>query len=115
MQYRLTILKKNNMENKLIKELLFGFIRIHILYHASKEPIFGAEFQEELTTHGYNISYGTLYPIFHKLEKEGYIKSRKVNVNGKIRKYYSITEVGVEILEKAKIKANELVSELNEK
>lgn len=103
------------MENKLIKELLFGFIRIHILYHASKEPIYGAEFQEELAKHGYNISYGTLYPIFHKLEKEGYIKSNKVNVNGKIRKYYSITEMGIEILEKAKIKANELVSELNEK
>jgi len=101
------------MENKLIKDLLFGFIRIHILYHASKESIYGAKFQDELKTHGYNISYGTLYPIFHKLEKEGYIKSENENVNGKIRKYYTITKEGTVILKKAKVKANELVAELN--
>jgi len=35
------------MENKLIKDLLFGFIRIHILYHASKESIYGAKFQDD--------------------------------------------------------------------
>lgn len=102
------------MENKLIKDLLFGFIRIHILYHASKEPIYGAEFQSELKSHGYDISYGTLYPIFHKLEKEKYISSQNKNVNGKIRKYYTITKKGIEILKQAKLKANELVAELNE-
>jgi len=91
-----------------------GFIRIHILYHASKEPIFGTEFQQELKEHGYDISYGTLYPIFHKLEREGYISSKKENVKGKIRKYYTITNTGADILQEAKIKANELVSELNE-
>ena len=102
------------MENKLIRDLFMGFIRIHILYHASKEPIFGTEFQQELKEHGYDISYGTLYPIFHKLEREGYISSKKENVKGKIRKYYTITNTGADILQEAKIKANELVSELNE-
>ena len=102
------------MENKLIRDLLFGFIRLHILHHASKEPVFGAKFQNELKRHGYDVSYGTLYPIFHKLEKDGYISSEKENVNGKIRKYYSITKEGIAILKNAKVKANELVSELNE-
>jgi len=102
------------MKNKLIKDLILGFIKIHILYHASKEPIYGAEFQNELKRHGYDISYGTLYPIFHRLESEGYIESNKENVNGKIRKYYSITEIGIIILKEAKVKMNELVSELNE-
>jgi DNA-binding PadR family transcriptional regulator len=102
------------MESKLIRELFMGFIRIHILYHASKEPIFGTEFQQKFKEHGYNISYGTLYPIFHKLEKDGYISSKKENVKGKTRKYYTITNAGIVILKEAKIKANELVSELNE-
>ena len=102
------------MENKLIKELLLGFIRIHILYHASKEHIFGAEFQNELKEHGYDISYGTLYPIFHKLEEENLLSSYKENVNGKIRKYYKITVKGADILKVAKIKANELVDEIND-
>ncbi len=102
------------MENKIIKDLMLGFIRIHILYHASKEPIYGSDFQNELKRHGYNISYGTLYPIFHKLESLEYLLSTKEKVNGKIRKYYTITKKGNKILNQAKIKVNELVSELNE-
>ena len=102
------------MENKLIKDLLLGFIKIHILYHASIEPIYGSVFQNELKRHGYDISFGTLYPVFHRLERGGYLKSFKENVNGKIRKYYSITDSGFELLTEAKAKMNELVSELNE-
>jgi len=60
------------------------------------------------------ISYGTLYPIFHKLEEQGYLKSENENVNGKVRRYYETTSNGKKILEKAKLKANELVEELYE-
>ena len=102
------------MKSKLIRDLFLGFIRIHILHHAQKEPVYGSEFKNELKKHGYDISYGTLYPIFHKLEKDGYIISEKEKVKGKIRKYYSITKKGEQILKEAKLKANELVNELNE-
>ncbi len=102
------------MEDKLIKDLLLGFIKVHILYHADKEPIFGQEFQEELHRHGYDVSFGTLYPIFHKLEQQGYLQSTKKNVNGKVRRYYTITENGKTILEKARLQAKELVDELFE-
>lgn len=60
-------------EDKLIRDLLLGFIKIHILHHAAVEEIYGSEFQDELARHGYKISYGTLYPIFHRLENDGYI------------------------------------------
>ncbi len=53
-----------------------GFIRLHILYHAAKEPIYGAEITEELVRHGYRLSQGTLYPTLHMLERLGYLKSR---------------------------------------
>lgn len=102
------------MKDKLLKDLFLGFIKIHILHHANKERIFGQEFNEELQHHGYNISYGTLYPIFHKLEKLNYLKSETENVKGKIRRYYSITKSGKKILEKAKQQAKELVEELYE-
>ncbi len=103
------------MSNELIHNFLLGFIKLHILYHAQKEPIFGQEFKKELKRHGYDISYGTLYPIFHKLEKRGYLKSKQENVNGKIRKYYSITKKGERILKQSKNKAKELFDELFEK
>jgi PadR family transcriptional regulator, regulatory protein PadR len=100
------------MKDKLLTDLLLGFIKVHILYHAQKEKIFGQEFQDELERHGYHVSFGTLYPIFHKLEEEKYLKSIKINVNGKVRRYYQITFKGKKILEKAKKQAKELSDEL---
>ena len=50
------------------RELLSGLIRIHILYHACKELIFGLGMIEELQRHGYKLSAGTLYPMLHGLE-----------------------------------------------
>lgn len=102
------------MEDKLLKDLFLGFIKVHILHHAAKESIYGKEFCEELQRHGYQISYGTLYPLFHKLEEKGYLQSENENVNGKMRRYYTITKNGKKILEKAKIQAKELVEELYE-
>lgn len=84
------------------RKFFLGFIRIHLLYHASKSSIYGVEMIEELRRHGYNISPGTLYPILHSLEKEGFLVSETKNVDGKIRKYYRITRKGERILREAK-------------
>ena len=45
-------------------------------------------------------SDGMLYPVLHRLEKDGYIQSQwKVSDGGRLRKYYRITELGKEALE----------------
>ena len=96
------------------REFFLGFIKIHILYHATKEPIFGVEIAEELSRHGYHLSPGTLYPTLHRLEKEGYlVRSEKV-VGGKVRKYYTATEQGYAVLKEASKKIGELVEEVLE-
>ena len=69
---------------------------------------------KELKNHGYKISAGTLYPILQKMEKTNLLKIEKINVNGKIRKYYQTTSTGKKILNEAKIKAKELFTEINE-
>lgn len=89
-----------------------GFIRIHILYHASKKPIFGLEMIKELSRHGYEVSPGTIYPTLHNLEKEGFLTSEEKLENGKIRKYYRATPAGREILANIRSKLKELVDEV---
>ena len=89
-----------------------GFIKIHILYHAAKEPVFGAELIRELGRHGYHISPGTLYPILHRLLNDGYLVLKEKNVGGKIRKYYRLTSKGKKALEECKEKIRELVDEV---
>jgi len=98
----------------MIRNIFLGFIRIHILYHASKEEIFGTAIMKELKRHGYSISPGTLYPILHSLENQKYLSIRKKVVKGKIRKYYKITGKGISALGKSKEKIRELVSEVLE-
>jgi len=96
------------------RKFFLGFIRIHLLYHASKSSIYGVEMIEELRRHGYNISPGTLYPILHSLEKEGFLVSQSKNVDGKVRRYYRITRKGEKILREAKRKIKELIDEVME-
>ncbi|RJS70815.1 PadR family transcriptional regulator [Methanophagales archaeon] len=100
------------MSDTMMRNIFLGFIRIHILHHANKSDIYGVWIMNELKRHGYSISAGTLYPILHSLEKEGYLKRRDEVVNGKVRKYYRITEKGVNALEEAKPKIKELVEEV---
>ena len=96
------------------REFFLGFIKIHILYHAAKEPICGVEMAEELARHGYRISPGTLYPTLHRLEREGYLESSSKVVNGKVRKYYQATSKGRLVLEQSTKKIRELVNEVFE-
>jgi len=96
----------------MIRDFLLGFIKIHILHHASKEPVYGLWLIEELGRHGYKLSPGTLYPILHKLEQENLLKSYLENVGGKIRKYYKTTPNGIKALSKIKEKINELTKEV---
>lgn len=100
------------MQYPVLRKLFLGFIQIHILHHAKKEPFYGAWMMEELRHHGYEVSAGTLYPILHNLEKEVLLAVEKRLENGKIRKYYAITVKGEEVLEQAKAKINELTSDL---
>lgn len=94
------------------RKFFLGFIRIHILYHASKGEIYGVEMMDELKTHGYEVSPGTIYPILHSLEDEGFLISRGKNMEGKIRKYYKITDEGRQILKEAQGKIKELIDEV---
>lgn len=102
------------MEDKIQRKLFLGFIQIHILYHAKEEPIFGLWMLEELREHGYQMSAGTLYPILHNMEANGLLHKEEKIVEGKVRKYYSITDRGNEVLHEARNKAYELFKEIKE-
>jgi len=49
-------------------------------------------------------SDGMLYPVLHRLEKDGFIRSEwKISEEGRLRKYYKLTDKGREELEKERI------------
>lgn len=96
----------------MIRDFFLGFIKIHILHHANKEPIYGTGIMEELERHGYHVSPGLIYPTLQALEKQGLLKSHREVIHGKVRKYYRITKKGLKLLEKSREKITELVNEV---
>jgi DNA-binding PadR family transcriptional regulator len=96
------------------KDLYSGLIRLHVLYHACQEPIFGAGIIEELARHGYRLSPGTLYPLLHGLEERGYLSSSEETGGRQSRRVYRATPKGRKAMASAKVKVRELFSELLE-
>ncbi len=102
------------MQDKILRKFFLGFIQIHILHHAKEEPLYGVWMIQELKEHGYDMSPGTLYPLLHSMESSGLLEMEERTVDGKVRKYYKITVLGIEVLDEARKKAYELFKEIRD-
>ncbi|HEY2434581.1 MAG TPA: PadR family transcriptional regulator [Vicinamibacterales bacterium] len=96
------------------RNLYNGLIRLHILHHAAEQPIFGQWMIDELGHHGYRLSAGTLYPILHGMEKQGYLVSRLMQKDGRNRRVYRATALGRKALATARKRVQELFGEMFE-
>ncbi|MHA1584857.1 MAG: PadR family transcriptional regulator [Promethearchaeota archaeon] len=99
---------------KILKSFKRSAIMAHILYHTSKESVYGSWLLEELSSHGYKISPGSLYPWLNDLLDQNLLVQTERIVNGKVRKYYDITEQGREEFRALKHFLRELYSEIFE-
>ncbi|MEM8568433.1 MAG: helix-turn-helix transcriptional regulator [Bacteroidota bacterium] len=79
-------------------ELLKGIYPILILKLLNgNSPMYGYQIEKNvriLSDDQFSITQGSLYPILHKLEEKGLIKSFHKEVNNRTRKYYKITTKG---------------------
>ena len=87
------------------KNLMAGSASMMILGLIYREDMYGYQITEKLKEKSDNtfvIKAGTLYPILHSLEKDGFVTSYEKVFNGKLRKYYSITDEGVKEYDREK-------------
>lgn len=78
------------------QDLLSGLVRLHVLHHAAGHEIYGQWVIDELARHGYRLSAGTLYPLLHKMTRDGYLTAREAREGRTVRKLYAITDKGRE-------------------
>lgn len=80
------------------KELLKGSLKSIVLKLLSgNDRMYGYELTqkvEEITGGNIKLTLGALYPVLHKLEKEGALETESVQVNNRTRIYYSLTPKG---------------------
>jgi len=67
---------------------------------------------EEMTGGKMKLTYGALYPILHKLEKDGSLVTSSENFNNRIRIYYSLTPKGHTVVAERIKELNEFIESL---
>jgi PadR family transcriptional regulator PadR len=82
---------------KISKELMKGSTVILILTLLDRKDMYGYEMTKEMEKHSdgvFTLKEGTLYPILHSLESEGFVESYWDEKDGRKRKYYRLTKQG---------------------
>ena len=87
-------------------QLKKGLLELCVLVSLKKEESYGYKIINDISPY-IEISESTLYPILKRLEATGCLTTRSKEYNGRLRKYYMITEAG-----KQKIK--ESIGDLDE-
>lgn len=79
-------------------QMLKGTLEGCILAIIGEKETYGYEISKQLEEYGFGkIAEGTIYPLLLRLEKNGAVESRFIQSDfGPKRKYYSLTEKGLE-------------------
>ena len=101
------------MRTDMRKWLFFGsFVRLHILYWATKKPICGAEILAGLDCHEYRLNARKVTDVLRTLEQEGYLNACTMIVSGKRWNYYEATRKTRQVMEVARKRLLVLAAEL---
>ena len=99
-----------NLENTEV-QMRKGILEFCVLHIISRGEAYASDMLQELTSEKIIVVEGTLYPLLTRLRKAGFVDYKWIESNsGPPRKYYTITEKGLEFLQKLYQTWKELVS-----
>ncbi len=79
-----------------------GWIQLLTLRIIHERPMHGYQLIDEMETRGYvqsgRFETGSIYTILSRMEKRGLLTSEQSTEGGRVRRVYSVTERGVEVL-----------------
>lgn len=104
----------NISRQTILRNAVLGFMRVHVLHHCAEQQVCGLDMTEELRRHGFRVSPGTLYPMLNAMEDAGFLRSVRVIVGGRSRRYYRATRAGEVLLDELRGRVRELVEEILE-
>lgn len=96
----------------LILELRRGTLILLVLSQL-RQSMYGYSLVKKLNDHQIPMDANTLYPLMRRLESQGLLESQWDTGESKPRKYYKITENGLEVLEKTRIYWNTFSQNVN--
>ena len=90
-------------------QLKRGLLDVCVLAAIKNEDSYGYQIIKDMKPY-VEISESTLYPILRRLEAAELLNVRTVEHNGRLRKYYHITRLGLKRIEAFKEEWKEMVS-----
>ena len=93
-------------------QLKRGLLEVCVLAAIKNEDSYGYQIIKDIKPF-VEISESTLYPILRRLEAAEMLTVKSMEYNGRLRKYYSITEKGLERIESFKKEWDEIISIYN--
>lgn len=90
-------------------QLKRGLLDVCVLASIRKEPSYGYQIIKDIRPY-VDMSESTLYPILRRLEAAQCLTVQSSEHNGRLRKYYQITQTGIERLETFKTEWAELIN-----
>ena len=97
------------MGKKLDVQLKRGLLDVCVLAAIRTADSYGYQIIRDMKPY-VEISESTLYPILRRLESQDLLTVRTAEHNGRLRKYYRITQAGKERIEEFKEEWKEIVS-----
>lgn len=88
-------------------QLKRGLIEVCVLAAIRKQDSYGYQIIKDISPY-LSISESTLYPILKRLESNGNLTVYSIEHNGRLRKYYQITQAGMDKIEDFKQEWNKL-------
>ncbi|MBQ8000229.1 MAG: PadR family transcriptional regulator [Ruminococcus sp.] len=93
-------------------QLKRGLLDVCVLASIKNADSYGYQMIKDMKPY-VEVSESTLYPILRRLEASNLLTVRTAEHNGRLRKYYSITQAGRQRIEDFKSEWNEMVSIYN--
>jgi len=89
-----------NFKKEIVQRITRNLLDIQLLRLINMEPMWGYKIKKQIETqYGVRLRHGALYPLLNKLEREGFLKSKKQRQGGRTRRTYVITEKGKSYIE----------------
>lgn len=103
--------KLSNLLDSLTTELRRGTLTLAVLSQLST-PQYGYSLVQLLEKSGIMIDQSTLYPLLRRLEKQGLVTSSWNTEQSRPRKYYQISDYGIDLFNQLKIEWEKMNEEL---
>ncbi|MCW4016650.1 MAG: PadR family transcriptional regulator [Candidatus Bathyarchaeota archaeon] len=89
-----------NEKKQLVQRITRNFLDVLILRLIQTEPMWGYKIIKKTEKlFEIKLRHGALYPLLNTLEYEGYAKSKKTTKKGRVRKVYTITPKGTQLVD----------------